>query len=318
MKYYFVIIKLAITFTFLFLAYSVVKVDDISSILLNINKYWLLLAFLFNIFAIVLSSIRWHFINLKAKLNVPLTSCIKINFSGTFLSQFIVGGGYGGDIYRFFSLVNITKKKKKSVISLLIDRVSGLLSIIFVIFLTLPFYFLYVENKLDFINENISLYLSLIFIFIILILISFFYRHSVLQKIINNIVKKLNLRFFYDDILIWFCKFEYLLIHINTSVLIQFILIMSFVFIGFSINYEMPVIYYFIFSPFIFLAKAIPISFAGWGSREIAAIYLFGSITGDLSGAASISIISGFLLIISSIPGLFFLANSLFKYQRKH
>lgn len=314
MKFFFIILKVAISLVFLYFAINVVKLDDISSNLLNINNYWLFLAIIFNLIAIILSGIRWHLINLKLKLNIPLKSCIKINFSGTFLSQFIIGGGYGGDVYRFFLLTNITRKKKKSVISLLVDRGSGLLSTLCIIFFVYPFYFFIVSNDLDYRFINILIFLILIFIIVVM----FFYRYSFFHKTTINIIEKLKLKFIYDDFLIWFFKLEHLLTHLNISIFIQLTLILSFLFIGLSINYQMPIIFYFIFFPFIFLAKAIPISFAGWGSREVATIYLFGSIGGDLSGAATISIISGFLLIISSIPGLWFLAYSLFNHESKY
>ena len=63
--------------------------------------------------------------------------------------------------------------------------------------------------------------------------------------------------------------------------------------------------------PIIILTSAIPISFAGWGVREGAMVYLLGQVGIAGSDALAISIAFGLMLLAMGIPGgLIWLARS--------
>lgn len=59
-----------------------------------------------------------------------------------------------------------------------------------------------------------------------------------------------------------------------------------------------------ILMPSVLLLSSLPISFAGWGVREGAIVYLFGQLTGDSASALVVSVLVGVASIVTSLPGL--------------
>lgn len=56
--------------------------------------------------------------------------------------------------------------------------------------------------------------------------------------------------------------------------------------------------------PLVLLLSSLPISFAGWGVREGAMVYLFGAASGDAAGALMVSVLIGLASIASCLPAL--------------
>lgn len=64
--------------------------------------------------------------------------------------------------------------------------------------------------------------------------------------------------------------------------------------------------------PVIFLIALIPVSFAGWGLREVGAVWLFGMVGIAKESALAMSVCFGLLLVLAGLPGLMlFLHRSL-------
>jgi hypothetical protein len=60
---------------------------------------------------------------------------------------------------------------------------------------------------------------------------------------------------------------------------------------------------YLTLGPIVFLAKSFPLSFAGWGAREVAMIYFFGFVNVDKASVITMSVMAGVLVFVSSMPG---------------
>ncbi|MBI4838851.1 MAG: flippase-like domain-containing protein, partial [Nitrospirae bacterium] len=91
--------------------------------------------------------------------------------------------------------------------------------------------------------------------------------------------------------------------------IIQIIGITSVYILSFSINLNLPIIYFFIFVPIINVAAAIPISvFGGSGVREAGFVILFGSIGVAKEDALSLSLLLfAIMCLISLIGGIEYL-----------
>jgi hypothetical protein len=90
---------------------------------------------------------------------------------------------------------------------------------------------------------------------------------------------------------------------IALSALIHFISGFSVFLIAKSIGINIAVMTCISLFPFIILATVLPISFAGWGVREGAAILAFGLVGVSPEDALSISVLLGIVLAINGIPG---------------
>ena len=71
-----------------------------------------------------------------------------------------------------------------------------------------------------------------------------------------------------------------------------------------------------IIMPFVFLFSSLPISIAGWGTRESAIVYLLGLMNINSSDSLILSVTFGIMIMIAGLPGSFLL-NLTKKHNRK-
>lgn len=300
MKKYLLLLKIAFT---LFLFYITIKDIDpknFTLIFLGIDPLWICVALFFNLLALYIGSFRWRLINKILGIRTSISYCTKANFIGAFFSQFLIGGGYGGDLYRAWSLIKKTGSKKKSALSIFIDRVSGFMGALLFIVFAYPLYNLLFPNQMNTFDCIVVLsFVPFFVLFVIWGLINFDFLliRSQLSARFEKLIQRFGLSVFASG---------YFFPHIALSMIIQFCLIISMMAIGYSSKFQATFYDYLALGPIIFLAKSIPLSIAGWGAREAAMVYFFGFVNQDAAGAIAISIVSGILLLISTFPGLFF------------
>jgi uncharacterized membrane protein YbhN (UPF0104 family) len=93
----------------------------------------------------------------------------------------------------------------------------------------------------------------------------------------------------------FFSKYLYVFI---ISLISHFFQILSFLFIIFCFNVDLSLI---IFIPFVIFSSMIPLSFAGWGIREIFSITILGYIGFTSHDAFTISVLFGFCSLLACI-----------------
>jgi uncharacterized membrane protein YbhN (UPF0104 family) len=303
MKKYVLLLQIAFTLFLFYIAIKDIDSKNFILIFLHIDPLWICVALIFNLLAHYIASFRWRFINMILGIRTSITYCIKANFIGAFLSQFVIGGGYGGDVYRIWNLIKKTGSKKKSVLSIFIDRISGFLGALVFIVLVYPLYNLLFPNQMLIFNYIAALsFIPFLVLFVIRSLISFDFllMRSQLLAQFEKMIQRSGLSLFASS---------HVFPHLILSMLNHFCLIISMMAIGYASKFQATFYDYLALGPIIFLAKSIPLSVAGWGAREAAMVYFFGFVNQDAAGAIAISIVSGILLLISNFPGMFFLAK---------
>jgi glycosyltransferase 2 family protein len=93
---------------------------------------------------------------------------------------------------------------------------------------------------------------------------------------------------------------------LGLSVLIHLLAMIAIFGIGHSVGINEPLVTYLVLIPPAILLTVLPLSFAGWGLREGALIFLFMSVGIDATLVLAMSILYGILLIFAALPGLVF------------
>lgn len=272
--------------TIILLSTLFLKINLIESIKLfrEINLLILIPLLLYPI-GIWLSSIKWK-IALENK-NYSLIKLSKIYWVSNFFSNFLPST-IGGDSYKVMKL----KKEfgyKKTIYSILLDRGTGLFTILLVLF----FSSIWIYNK----TENI--YFSIIPIFSILtIIIGYFFlsffKIEFLQKLITSINQKKKT----------FIKL------ILTSIPFVFLGAFSLWVYYFMYGYNLSFFSVLVFYCLIQFIGMIPISINGFGLREGALVYLFLLLGVPAEVSLSIGILSRLVMILqTSIGGLIYLGK---------
>jgi len=184
-KEYFKIIKILISIFLMWLLFTFV---DFENILHNIShaKLTYIIIFIFLTFiSIIISSYKWYILASCQGFKKKPFFYFKTYFVGIFLNNFFPSF-IGGDTYRIFAL---SSKKNKLVVaseSVVIDRISGLIT---VIFLSAIF------GNVLIIFEKTDMFMKLIVLFITVLglgIFMFFYflNSKLIQKILSILPKK--------------------------------------------------------------------------------------------------------------------------------
>jgi uncharacterized membrane protein YbhN (UPF0104 family) len=234
-------IKLIIKIAFISIAFWIIfhklNITELKKIELK-EPFWLLIAFItFNLSQII-SAKRVH----TYLENINITPSFKYQLMLYYIGMFyniLIPGGIGGDGYKAYKFEKLFNKGYKLIIkSLLIDRISGLFAIFILLSILLFF----------------SSFSSFLFFAVLLLTIS----HFILYLIHN---------FFFIEFKSSFYK------NLFYSIIIQFLQVLTFIFILFSFKINYHLIDFSILFLISSIISVIPISIGGVGLRELTFLY---------------------------------------------
>jgi glycosyltransferase 2 family protein len=296
-------VKLLFTAIILYAVFINIELKALWMAMLQANLQLMVVAVFFYTMNFVIGGVRWYGINKALGLGSSLNFCIRIFFVGGFFSQFLVGGGYGGDVYRIWVLVRRTGQRLTSFMTVFIDRASGFVGAIIVIVSLTPVYlFLYPNQK----QILAAISMGCAIVLVLLILMAWVGRYRVLRGGWGgDLVRSLFLRLndVSHNLAEGFLSWPATGIHLGWSLITLLFNLFAMAAIGGALGLSIDFWVFLTLGPIVFLAKSFPLSFAGWGAREVAMIYFFGFVNVDNASAVAMSLMAGGLVLISSLPG---------------
>jgi len=263
-------IKISFTILALWIVYRKIDLSKVIEIVKNSNFLYLFLALLFYNFSQIVSAFRNKYVLSLFGLIIDKITAIKLYYIGMFYNTFLPGG-IGGDGYKLYYLNKTYHKKVKPILqSLLVDRISGLGGLLFLLGI------LFLFSKF---NKNLT-YLDL------LALIA-------LYPTLFLVIK-----FMFKDFLKGFKTYNIY------SLIIQSLQVISALFIVLAIN-EKYIIEFLVLFLISSVVSVIPISFGGVGLRELTFIYGLGYLGLSLDRGVSFSFIFLVITLLSSFIGIF-------------
>jgi uncharacterized protein (TIRG00374 family) len=282
----FLLVKLTISSFLLYIVISRTGTEKVFSTLKGISIPAFIGAMLLYLFAQFISTVRW-------KLFLPRTLGIPKLFSLYLIGSFfntILPGVIGGDAVKGFYLYQATRNGSLTLTSIFMDRYIGLVVLISICTLALPFGFGYFHGS------RIAWLVPLIALsFIIASLLIFGLRLGQRIKLISN---------FYHYFHRYRNQKDILAKSILLSVIVQLSGIFSIYVLAHGFKQNIPFTALLVFVPLAVLFSTIPISISGLGIREGVYVVLLGLINIKPEVATAISL-SWFLAIAtSSLLGL--------------
>ena len=272
------IIKFFFSFLLLYFVLSQIDLVKLKDILKNVNLYYLLLAIIFFNLSKIVSAVRLNYYLKEIKIDLKLKENLILYYVGMFYNLFLPGG-IGGDGYKAYLLNKKYRVKYKKLISaLLFDRISGLISLIFLAGIL----FLFSDFKIY--------YFTVLAVFITTTIYFIFYFVS---KRINKFI------FYFKETTI-------------LGLFVQLLQLISALFIIFSLG-NLPIIDVL----FLFLVSSVvsvlPITIGGIGVRELTFLYGFSYLGYQTDIGIAFSFLFFIITILSSMFGIFFI-NSFSKF----
>ena len=240
-------------------------------ILTDIDVSYFLLALACSLGTIIFSIYRWKLILHMMSKNIGTFKVIEIAAQSLAISCVVPGGTMGGDAYRSYKIYKLYPEEGKinSTKSILVDRFSGLwcLNLLSAVALLI----LYFQNIKIILDGSLKLYsIGLLIVLLTPVLLPIF-KYNIFVKNILYKNKVLRQKFVQTMNIIETSK-RYLYRTVTISCMAQIMSALNFWFcclaVGIDINFW--VVTY--CSTFIFLMSVVPISFAGFGPRELGSV----------------------------------------------
>ena len=274
---------LKITFSF-FLLYFVLSQIDTKKLYENLkeaNLFWLFLAFLFFNFSKIVSSVRLNYYFKDIGIDLSEKTNLMLYYLGMFYNLFLPGG-IGGDGYKIYLL---RKKFQTPVIHLvnatLLDRVSGLVALLFL------------ASILLFFSSYAKIYEPLKYICLfgaILIYPLFLMIHKIFFKRFLTYLKKTTL----------------------LGLIVQILQLISAFFIILALKKELPIIDFLALFLISSVVAVLPLTIGGVGAREFTFLYGLKILGYEPSSGVAFSFLFFLITLLSSAIGVIFVYKPIF------
>lgn len=274
-KIIFSVLRFSVSFLLIYFLLRKIDFHKLFLQFLNINYYFLFLAFITQLSTVFIGSYRWQALLSARDIRIGFNKLLSYSFIGLFFNFFLPGSS-GGDFVRIYKVIDHTEDKMYAGISVLAERIIGTYTMISFVFIACLFSFNLLPNKLllTIFSVIIAFFcFLLLFIFLKTWIISLINKMPGKGKTFNKI--KENVIIFYEAMHFFITHRQVLIKIMIISFFMQFLAIMGCYFVAKSIGLSLSVFYFFIFVPVTFFITAIPISLSGIGVREGVFVYLF-------------------------------------------
>jgi len=296
------IARIGLSVGLLWYVFSKIDIQKTVELLKSADLGYIILAAVIFMFVNVILLVRW-FIFIKAlDLTVSFNNVVLHFFYGLFGNLFLPSA-VGGDLIKVIGLCKDSTQKPRVVASVLIDRLSGFVSIAIVAIVAFTF-------GHGLINDNTLLIPIVLMAGGTVAVSGVLFNEKIYEfccRIFNWLpkVKKALMTMHYDIALLKQAhKYQEAVKGVLLSCVSQMIFASTFYFTAKALHQDISLIYFLIFVPMICIAAAFP-SIGGLGVREVGAAYLFAKVGVDSGVAVSLSLINFFFMVMVGLVGGF-------------
>lgn len=294
------ILRVGISIGLLWYIFSKIDLEKTKTALRSADPGYIFYAFLAFFFIHVILIWRWWIFIRALNLSVSKRTIIRYFFIGLFGNLFLPTS-IGGDILKVLGLCRESSQKAKVVASVLLDRLSGFVSIVLVAFIS----FLYGVRLIN--DSSIGLLIFALAFFFLLVGIVLF--NKVLYSFVSGMFRAFprienGLIALHEDILLLKNRKKEGWKAVGLSCLSQSIFSFVFFLTAKALHQNINFVYFLIFIPLMCMAASFP-SIGGLGVREAGAVYLFSKVGVDAAIAVSLSLINFLFMIIMGFLGGF-------------
>ena len=267
--------------------------------MLERGQGWLALALGIVIAQIAVAAIRWHSILRSLRLPMPLSAVVQIFYAMAFLNSFLPAG-LAGDTLRVWLLRRNPHGIATAVNSVLIDRLVVVLALLLAAVAVQPFLWLQAGTPiltLAIVGSALSLIAAICAVMFVVPRIHCPSHWPILGRLMPMLhAVSRDLR----QVFLGMTGFSRAIVSAFASNLLL-------VGAGFALAYgagiDVGFVTWLVVMSVVLLVSALPISVGGWGTREIAMVYMLGLFAVPPDLAAAVSIQFGLCLTVASLVG---------------
>lgn len=305
-KKFSLIFRISVSFALIFALFKFVPYQELLALYARANKIYIFLAFMAICATHILCVLRWKMLlnalDVKTSFRETFYSVQSSLFFNLFFPSFVAG-----DIFRSVGISRRHGKLKKVASSVLMDRFSGsfALSMVATLSFCLGLFLGHLRGEYQIILALLALAGIVASVSLVIFSRTVF---SFLARIFKeSSALKTKLVNFHDQLYFFRTNPKIFLKSLIYSGLVQVLTPTSFFLTAKAFNVELGFMYFLILIPLIMAIALIPITIAGAGTREAAAVYFFGLVGLEKSVSLGISLVNlAFSVISGIIGGLFY------------
>ena len=302
-------LKFVIAGSLLAVLISQIDIDFTKTILLGVDPWLCLAAFLIFSSRMLVAALRWKTLLKANRYKVSLLRLTILYYIGDFFS-FFLPSAVGGDLVRGYYLYGDGVNKQEVASSIIVERVLGISAMMSLALLATAGGFNLIHNNVIKLIVIVPSVLGLTIVWLLYIWEPKQFCRSTTRasgKLARTAID------IFDEVRSYKSLSVNLLFGFVFSLLFQLLGIGATYLIALSLGSPTPFFYFLIFLPIVWLVSMLPISIAGLGIREGAFVFLFASV--GMSSEMAIAISTVFLFQMAAqgaAASIFFLF-----YQRK-
>lgn len=282
---------------------------------LNTANYgYLFLGFALYVSAMIANAVKW-WVLLKAQgIPVPLKPVVNYTFVGFFFNNFLPAN-MGGDVMRGFGLARYTERSAEAAVSVIVDRIMGLLAFMFTALVSalvaVNIILASDPNTDPALIQSMSQVRSIAIVGTAVMALGFLIilSHRLRELISKIFVIKFLQPFqpLYNRLSDAFGAYRYqykALIGAFTIGVVTVILTgLADIAIVAGLGGSVPAIYIFLFNPIIAVGLAVPVSIGGLGTGSLLYVYFYGLVGVSEPLAFALSLVKQAIVYLGSLPG---------------
>jgi hypothetical protein len=299
-KNLFFLLRILVTGGIFFIIFKVVPYQELIAVYRRASPSYVLGGLFLIFLGTLIGGLRWKFILNFLGINVSFREALYATYAGNFFNLFFPSL-LAGDAFRCFTLICRLKDAKKIVSSVIVDRVSGIIALIL---LAIGAYTLGEELIKE---REVFLGIIIIGLLGVLILSIAFSKFPLLllEKIVKKNSKLIEeVRKIHNDFSLFRrSPFIFLKLLLCYSIPIHLVTASSFFLLAKAFYISTNLVYFLILVPLIMIIAFLPITVAGMGTRELAAVYFFSKIGIEKSVSLGMSLFNLAFMILLSLAG---------------
>jgi len=300
------ILKIVVSLGLITYLLSRVELDQVVEAMrsASANYVYLLIALILYFGAIAVGCVKWQILLKAQKIEVPLSNLLSYTFVGLFFGNFLPTN-IGGDLVRGYDLARHTLLPAETAISVLVDRLVGLIAFVFVA-VVMALVVVYSAGQAELWEVAVAAAIAFLGLFGGFILILSGRLRTQVARLFNNALLS-PLAPLYDQLSSALSAYTR-----SYGALVQgFFISILVLIIGSVVNYLIALslggvisaLHIFLFTPLITFVLLIPISIGGIGLNQSAYVFFFNLVDVPEEKSLAMSLIMQAIIILASLPG---------------
>ena len=293
-RYWGVLLKAVITFGLLYFLVSKVDLAKSVDLLVRTNLGIVALVILVLTIQVGFAILRWHRVMIRKEMHIPVSRSARYFWLGLFFNQ-LLPSSIGGDAVRGYCLVREGQSLGRATLSVLLDRMLGMIGLIVLIAMTMPYALSLIHA------QELQWGIGLALLAAIAGLTSVLFMDLITRKFASWRVTRGLTTLARDARQLLLSRQGWELVFLSGVIHLLSILVVGMLSLALGIRIDWLALA--VIVPIATLLMTVPVSIAGWGVREGVMIVGLGYAGIASEQALALSILYGLSLLAISLPG---------------